>query len=148
MGAKKTHCWIYMATLNSFILSTALSAPMTIKYKYSHGNNGKENAPHGNAAHTLSIVFRLQVLQRTIVEKSMWNVRQSKPFYCQLNSCWSASIYASQLLSHSGKGPVTHKTPGMLIVILFKIDFSLTVASNNSKLKLFKFWRWYKQGCW
>jgi len=67
-----------MATLNTFILSTALSETTTIKYKYSHGNNGKENAPQGNVAHTLSILFRLQVLQRTIAEKSMWYVRRAK----------------------------------------------------------------------
>jgi len=48
-------------------------------------------------------------------------------------------MHVPQLLSHSGRGSVAYKTRGMFITILFKIDFNLTVASKNSKLKLFKF---------
>jgi hypothetical protein len=48
-----------MAKLNTFILSTGLSAPTTKKYKYSYGNNGNENAPQGNVAHTLSYLAPL-----------------------------------------------------------------------------------------
>jgi len=53
-----------MAKLNTFILSTATSAPTTIKRKCFHGNDGYENAPYGNVARTLSILFRLLALKK------------------------------------------------------------------------------------
>lgn len=128
--------WIYMAKLNTFILSTVISAPTKIKCKCFHGNNGYENAPKGNVAiHCLSSSayssWKKKNRRKIDVDckTKQLVLLPAKLVLIILHICFTIIITVS----------ATHRTHGMPTVTLFNNVFNLTVDSNSSKLNLFNF---------